>query len=103
MVNLQLSSVCEVVSVIDSIVASFPGVLHGPLYYRHLEKGKWIALQQAKGNFDTRMSLSQQARGELQGWCDKVLTACNVVSHVEPQRQITADASSKRVELNRHM
>ena len=27
-------SVCEVVSVIDRIVASFPGVLHGPLYYR---------------------------------------------------------------------
>ena len=33
-------SVCEVVSVIGRIVASFPGVLHGPLYYRHLEKGK---------------------------------------------------------------
>lgn len=33
-------SECEVVSVIDRIVASFPGVLHGPLYYRHLEKGK---------------------------------------------------------------
>ena len=33
-------SVREVGSVIDRIVASFPGVLHGPLYYRHLEKGK---------------------------------------------------------------
>ena len=39
------------------------------------------------------MSLSQQARCELQWWCDNVMTAHNVISHVEPQHQITTDAS----------
>ena len=31
-------SIREVVSAIGRIVASFPGVMHGPLFYRHLEK-----------------------------------------------------------------
>ena len=83
----------EAASAIGRIVASFPGVMHGPLFYRHLEKDKCLALQQAKGNFDARMSLSLQAKGELQWWCDNVMTAHNVISHVEPQRQITTDAS----------
>ena len=38
------------------------------------------------------MSLSQQAKCELQWWCDNVMTAHNVISHVEPQHQITTDA-----------
>ena len=86
-------SIREVASAIGRIVASFPGVMHGPLFYRHLEKDKCLALQQAKGNFDAHMSLSQQAKCELQWWCDNVMTAHNVISHVEPQHQITTDAS----------
>ena len=86
-------SIREVASAIGRIVASFPGVIHGPLFYRHFEKDKCLALQQAKGIFDARMSLSQQAKCELQWWCDNLMTAHNVISHVEPQRQITTDAS----------
>ena len=33
----------ELASVIGRIVSSFPGVMHGPLYYRHLEKDKHSA------------------------------------------------------------
>ena len=86
-------SIREVASAIGRIVASFPGVMHGPLFYRHLEKDKCLALQQAKGNFDTHMTLSQPAKCELQWWRDNVMTAHNVISHVEPQHQITTDAS----------
>ena len=39
------------------------------------------------------MSLSQQGKCELQWWCDNVVTAHNVISHVEAQHQITTDAS----------
>ena len=39
------------------------------------------------------MSLSQQAKSELQWWWDNVVTAHSVISHVEPQHQVTADAS----------
>ena len=34
------SSIREVASAIGRMVASFPGVMHGPLFYRHVEKDK---------------------------------------------------------------
>ena len=43
-------SIREVASVIGKIVSSFPGGMHGVLYYRHLEKDKSQALQRTKGN-----------------------------------------------------
>ena len=59
-------SIREVARAIGRIAASFPGVMHGPLFYRHLKKDKCLALQQAKGNFDAHTSLSQQGKCELQ-------------------------------------
>ena len=44
-------SIKEVASEIGRIVASFPGVMHGPLYYRQLEKDKFLALGAGKGQF----------------------------------------------------
>lgn len=63
-----------------------------PLYYRHLEKDKCLALIQAKGNLDACLSLSQ-ARDELHWWVKYVKNAYNVISHPEPQHQVTTDAS----------
>ena len=51
----------EVAKVIGKIVSSFPGVMHGPLYYRALEKSKTQALREEKGNFEATMSLSKDA------------------------------------------
>ena len=73
-------SIREVASAIGRMVASFHGVMHAPLFFRHLEKNKCLALEEAMPT-----SLSQQAKCELQWWCDHVITANNVISHVEPQ------------------
>ena len=84
-------SIREVASVIGKIVSSFPGVMHGALYYRHLEKDKSQTLQRTKGNFDASMSLSSPAKSELQWWIKNVVTAYNVINHPHPQHQITTD------------
>ena len=73
-------SIREVASAIGRVVASFHGVMHAPLFFRHLEKNKCLASEEAMPT-----SLSQQAKCELQWWCDHVITANNVISHVEPQ------------------
>ena len=86
-------SIREVASVIGKIVASFPGVRHGALYYRQLEKDKSQALVRTNGNFDGLMSLSPQAKSELQWWIKHVGNAYNVINHPQPQHQITTDAS----------
>ena len=38
----------EVARVIGKLVASFPGVMHGPLYYRTLERCQIVALKASK-------------------------------------------------------
>ena len=86
-------SIREVASVIGKIVSSFPGVMHGALYYRHLEKDKSLALIRTKGNFDDLMSLSHHAKSELHWWIRHVGDAYNVINHPQPQYQITTDAS----------
>lgn len=68
-------SIREVASVIGKIVSSFPGGMHGVLYYRHLEKDKSQALQRTKGNFNASMSLSSPAKSELQWWINNFATA----------------------------
>ena len=83
----------EVAQVIGKIVASFPGVMHGPLYYRELEKNKTLALKEPKGNFEATMVLSQGARTELQWWEYNIETTYQTMSHEEPQHIITTDAS----------
>ena len=37
----QIFTIREIAKVIGKLVASFPGVMYGPLYYRQLEKEKF--------------------------------------------------------------
>ena len=67
--------------------------MFGPLYYRHLERYKTLALKVAKGDFDACMSLSQPAKSELQRWVKNVESAYNLIAHAQTQCQITTDAS----------
>ena len=61
-------SIQELAEFIGLLVSSFPGVIHGPLFYRNLETDKTMALRQNKGNFQALVSLSQESLAELQ-WC----------------------------------
>lgn len=69
--------------------------MHGPLYYRKLDREKTLALKQNKGDFDSVMTLSQDAKSELHWWVNNIVCVYNVVSHGPPVRQITTDASLK--------
>ena len=66
------NSIHNVAEAIGLIVSCFPGVLHGPLFYRHLEHDKTKALQLSKGDYLSPISLSKESLAELQWWCDNV-------------------------------
>lgn len=83
----------EVAQIIGKIISSFPGVTHGPLYYRALEHDKTTALKSAKGNFDKRMILSDESKAELQWWADHVVSSQNKISRDQPSHVLTTDAS----------
>ena len=55
-------------SAIGMIIAALPAVKHGPLHYRTMEADKNFALQLTEGDFDKNMTLSPQARNEVQWW-----------------------------------
>lgn len=87
-------SIRELAQVIGQIVACFPGVLWGPLYYRKLEENKILALRKAKGNYDAYMTtLSSEARKELEWWNNNILKASKPIKHEEPDIVIDTDAS----------
>ena len=86
-------SICEVTSLIGTLVSTFPGVEFGPLYYRHLEWDKDLALKSALGDFDVSMSLSADIINELKWWIILVPTAFRVIDHGCPNITLTTDAS----------
>ncbi len=45
----------ETARVIAKVVASFPGAMHGRLYYRQLENNTSVALNRSKEDFDAHM------------------------------------------------
>ena len=70
----------EVASVVGLMVSSFPGVRHGPLFYRSLENEKTDALKLALSNLDAHMTLTELVIKDLEWW-----TNC---SHCDPHHII---------------
>ncbi|CAB4044636.1 Hypothetical predicted protein [Paramuricea clavata] len=83
----------EVARVIGMLTASFPGVMFGPLHYRHLDMDKTVALKIRKGNSNKTMTLSDEAKHELSWWVSSIESAYNVVSHGQADTTMTTDAS----------
>ena len=83
----------ELSQVIGKIVASFLGVMHGPLYYRNLERDKTVTLMYNKGNFEAKLGLSEEAKSELHWWINHIEKAYNVIAHGKPNLTITTDTS----------
>ena len=83
----------EVAELIGLMVSSFPGVMHGPLFYRQLEIDKVMALKASKGDFDAPMLLSDLSRSDLKCWSTHLHTTSNPVSHGNPHITIYSDAS----------
>jgi hypothetical protein len=85
----------QVASVIGKIVSSLPGSLPGALYYRRLEKDKDIALKANKGNYECKMTLSDESREELLWWKEHVVTTFAPIHWPPITKEISTDASGK--------
>ena len=62
LIKRQSISIREAARVIGKIVSSFPGVMYGPLHYRHLEPDKTEALKNNSSNLEAAMVFSPAAR-----------------------------------------
>ena len=84
-----------VAKVIGQLVASFPAVQYGPLYYRALEKDKILALARNKGHFDRHMTLSRESIHEIQWWIWNLESQFSPMQRAKPDVEIHTDASGK--------
>lgn len=57
----KTNTIRDLSAIIGNLVASFPAVTHGKLFYRQLENEKIKALKEAKGQFDAGVHLSDLA------------------------------------------
>ncbi len=83
----------DVARVLGKITSSFPGVMMGPLHYRCLDMNKTEALKNARGNYNKKMILSDDAKNDLTWWLDNVENSFNVVDRGKPDITVTSDAS----------
>ena len=80
--------------VIGQLVAAFPAVRFGPLFFRHLEDNKCSALKLASGDYDGPVSLSDASRSELCWWLSELPGAFAPIGLVSPRLDFFSDASN---------
>ena len=85
----------QIAGLIGLMVASFPGVERGPLYYRNLEKDKIIALRQARGHYTGPISLSDDSIRDIKWWIEFIEGANRRISQGPISMTIESDASTK--------
>ena len=87
-------TITQVAEVIGILISNFPGTKYGPLHYRALELCKINALQKARGDYSSTMTLSPQAKLELVWWIDNIATASKPAQCPNPDLVIKSDASN---------
>ena len=83
----------EVATFVGKIVAAFPGAQYGKLHYRALEKDKSCALMLYKGNYQTRMNLSEDAKVEIRWWILNITQCTRTLLERTPSLRLQTDAS----------
>ena len=86
------STIRDLCKIIGMLVASFPAVSYGKLFYRQLENEKIIALKKSCGDFDSTVFLSPVAKLDLQWWVEIYQLP---ISHGHPDLVIETDASTR--------
>jgi len=92
-INKDHISIRKLSSLIGNIVASFPGVEFGPLYYRNLENDKIFALKTHKFDFDKLTKLSYKSTNELHWWINNIDESFSNISKPDPDLIVYTDAS----------
>ena len=88
-----LPSIRSLASFIGMVIAAFPAVKYGQLYYREMEKFKVKVLAKYAGDFDKREKLSDSVRTEIHWWVVTVPNSVNLIRQVKIDHVVDTDAS----------
>jgi len=79
---------------IGTLVAIFPAVEYGQLFYRELEMQKIQTLNKSQ-NFDKILILKDGSREEIKWWIKEGIYCNNHITHGNPEAILTTDSSMK--------
>ena len=80
--------------VIGTMVASFPAVEHGKLFYRRCDNHKTRCLKLNQGSFSAKICLTPECRIDLKWWESNILTASAPIARCSPSTTVSSDASN---------
>ena len=92
-IKQKKKTIKSLAELIGTIVASFPAVQHGQLFYRSLELAKCEALRHQKGDYGATITLNTECRQDLQWWIDNVESTHKLICHPLPAFTTQSDAS----------
>ena len=92
--NTPCISIKMLASIIGTLVATFQGILYGPLYYRNMELLKINSLKVSQ-NYNRKVVLNQESKDEMKWWVDEGLNSHKPISMGNPVYVIQSDASNK--------
>ena len=82
----------DIAKITGTLVATFPAVEYGRLYYRDLEMLKIQSLKPFF-NFDNKATLNSACIKEIKWWLEEGLFSSNVISHKNPDFILQSDSS----------
>ena len=82
----------QLAKLIGNVVASMEAVPYGKRFYRKLERDKIKSLQQNKGNFGAKITLSDLSKRELTWWENNIVTATKSLKKLLTDTAIYTDA-----------
>lgn len=83
----------ELAQLIGCLVASCPAVAYGWLYYKSLERTKYLALMIGGDDYDIDVTIPQSSLLELQWWKEKIHQTSNPIRTLSFVKEIFSDAS----------
>ena len=89
------STVRELAQFIGQVVSCFHGVKFRPLGYCYMENDKIKALKQNKGDYESKVVFSNEAKSEMIWWTENIMLSFSDVhsDHSEPDFVLFTDAS----------
>ena len=93
--NKEKITIRELAAIIGKLVAAFPAVQYGPLYYRKLEENKQRSLVRSGGKYDSTTTLTGEATEELLWWTKNLPCANAPIIIESPTLEIFTDASNE--------
>ena len=92
LLNRRLS-IRGLAKLIGTLVACFPAVEYGALFYRELELLKIISLSRNNYNFKSQVVLTSKAKDEILWWMREGLFSGKAISHGNPDFVLKSDSS----------